>query len=484
MPYDAAQVGWAPQPGPQHAFVTCPYDEIVYGGARGGGKTDAALGDWALHAQAHGQHAKGLIVRRSLPALESTIARGREIFGPMGADWREGKKDFVFPNGATLRCRYLERDLDADNYQGHDYTRVYVEELTQFADPGPVMKLKATLRSAHGVKCQFRATCNPGGVGHNWVKARYIDNGPYQVVLEDFRNPFTGETVSQSRIYIPARLSDNPTLLRNDPGYVGRLYQSGSEALVKAWLEGNWDIIEGAFFDKWSARNVIRPLTLPDWWTRFCSFDEGYAAPFSVGWWAVASDKIEAESHAGPVIIPRGAMIRYREWYGSTGKPNEGLRMEAEAIAQGIVEREKGETIAYRVADTSIFANRGGPTVGERMGKITGRWRPADKTRVADVGAFSGWDQVRARIVGQGDGPMLYVFDTCRDFIRTFPILQHDPSKAEDLDTKGEDHIADECRYACLTRPLIKGAAPKPRDPPDLNRWGRPEPRPDSWKVA
>jgi hypothetical protein len=303
-----------------------------------------------------------------------------------------------------------------------------------------------------------------------------------------------------SRVFIPARLSDNPKLLHSDPGYVGRLYLSGSAALVKAWLEGDWDSIEGAFFDKWSGRNIVRPLAIPEFWTRIRSLDWGYAAPFSVGWWAIATDDTRAESNVGSLIIPRGAMVRYREWYGCTGKPNEALRLEAEAVAAGILEREggkwaldregrkarlepgKGEKIQNAVADPSIFRQDGGPSIGERM-RAAGAWfRPADNTRVAKDGALSGWDQMRARIVGQGQGPMLYVFDTCRDFIRTVPVLQHDPDKAEDLDTKAEDHVADEARYACLSRPLTAGPPVKPNNPKDL--WGRAPKPPGGWKVA
>jgi hypothetical protein len=152
---------WAAQPGPQSAFVRSPLFEVVYGGARGGGKTDASLGEFALHAKRYGGGAKGLFVRRTRVALEPTIARAREIYGPLGAAWTEQKSRFTWPSGARLYFRYLDRDSDADAYQGHDYSRVYVEELTQFPSPRPVDKLKATLRSATGVPTGFRATCNP-----------------------------------------------------------------------------------------------------------------------------------------------------------------------------------------------------------------------------------------------------------------------------------------------------------------------------------
>lgn len=468
-------IGWAPQGKPQRLFVTCPHLEAVYGGARGGGKTDASLGDFSLHAFRYRQDAKGLFVRRNGASLLPTIERARQIYTPMGAAWQEAKHRFVFPGGGTLIFRHLENLADADLYQGHDYSRVYVEELTQFPTSAPVDKLKATLRSAAGVPCGFRATCNPGGPGHNWVKARYIDNGPYRVVVDEFVNPFTGQKEETTRVFIPARLTDNPRLLGADPGYVGRLMLAGSKELVKAWLEGDWNIIEGAFFDGWAtARNVIEPFTIPPLWTRMRSFDWGYAKPFSVGWWAVVSDDYQA----GRVRLPRGALVRYREWYGCTGNPDEGLRLDAEAVARGIVERDAGEKISLAVADPAIFAENGGPSIGERMRRAGVWFRPADNTRVGKAGAMSGWDQVRARIRGDlemdeagkvtlDEGPMLAVFKTCRDFIRTVPTLQHDGKRPEDLDTSAEDHIADETRYACLARPLIAKAKVPSTNPND-----------------
>jgi hypothetical protein len=459
MDESSRPIVWAPQRGPQHEFVTSQTFEVVYGGARGGGKTDASLGDFALHARRYGANAKGLFVRRSRVALEPTIERAKQLYLGAGAEWRQQRSQFLWPNGAVLYFRYLNHDADADAYQGHDYTRVYVEELTQFPDPSPVAKLKATLRSAAGVPCGFRATCNPGGPGHTWVKARYIDPGPWQVVEEVFDSPFDGRRIALGRVFIPAKLTDNPLLLENDPLYVARLQQSGSAQLVRAWLEGDWSIVEGAFFDNWTAaRNVVEPFPIPADWTRFRSLDWGSARPFSVGWWAVAGDA----TRAGRVAIPRGALVRYREWYGSTGKPNEGLKMTAEAVADGVLEREGSERIAYGVADPAIFASDGGPSIGERMFRQGVSWRRADNARVARSGAMGGWDQMRARISGDADGPGLVVFSTCRDFIRTVPVLQHDPARPEDVDTNAEDHAADEARYACMSRPYPAERQPAP----------------------
>jgi hypothetical protein len=446
---------WRPQEGPQTDFVQCEVFEVIYGGARGGGKTDGVLGEFAFHAATYDADAQGLLVRRTRTALEPTIARAREIYGPMGAVWHEAKSRFEWPGGAVLYFRFLDNDHDADLYQGHSYTRVYVEELTQFPRPGPIDKLKATLRSPAGVRCGFRATCNPGGAGHNWVKARYIDAGAHEVVTETFRNPFDDTETTLDRVFIPARLTDNPKLIGRDPGYVARLQLSGSTELVRAWLEGDWNVILGAFFDKWSNRNILTPFPIPDFWLRFRSFDWGHASPFSVGWWAVASD--DFNHPAG--VIPRGALVRYREWYGADRR-GDGVRLATEAIAEGILEREAGETITFGVADRSMFNEDGGPSMAERYIRCGVYFMRADNSRVPRAGAMSGWDQMRARILGDGTRPMLFVFDTCRDFIRTVPVLQHDPDNVEDLDTKSEDHVADEARYACMARPMI---APPPK---------------------
>lgn len=338
-------------------------------------------------------------------------------------------------------------------------TDVFMEELTHWPDPTPVNKLKATLRSAHGVPCQFHATCNPGGPGHLWVKERYIDPAPggWKILREEFENPFDGTTQTLERVFIPSRLTDNRLLLDSDPMYVAKLQQSGSKELVRAWLEGDWDIVVGAYFDcwnEWKARGgLVKPFTIPKHWVRFRSFDWGSARPFSVGWWAVASE------HYEPLNIPTGALVRYREWYGAS-KANVGLKLDAEQVADGIVQRTE-ETIDYSVADPAIFSVDGGPSIAERMARRGVAFRRGDNRRVGKLGHSVGWDQVRSRFNGD-DRPMMYVFDTCTDFVRTMPALQHDETRPEDIDTDGEDHVADEVRYACMSRPWTRALPPKP----------------------
>jgi hypothetical protein len=453
------KLAWHPQTGPQAALVKCPADEIFYGGARGGGKTDGMLGKFAIKAQRYGSHCVGVFFRRTREDLKEAIERSKQIYGPIGANWVEQKKWWTFPNGARLKFEYLDRDADANNYQGHNYTDVFFEELTHWGDPTPVNKLRATLRSAEGVPCQFHATGNPGGPGHQWVRARYIDPEPlgHKVLWEDFENPFTGEKIRKNRVFIPSKLSDNKYL---GGGYVANLYQSGSEQLVKAWLLGDWSVIEGAFFDCWSnEKHVVRPFAIPSDWLRFRSVDWGSAKPFSVGWWAVAGDDYPISGM--DVCIPRGALVRYREWYGCvTGQPNTGLKLTAEEVAQGIALRDGKDDITYSVMDPAAFTADGGPSIAERMAKATNGkvlCRRADNRRVAQHGAIGGWDQVRARLKGDPDGrPMIYFFSTCADTIRTVPALQHDNDRPEDVDTDGEDHAGDEVRYACMSRPYVR----------------------------
>lgn len=467
---DNTVVVWEPQPGPQTSLLKCPVFEVFYGGARGGGKTDGVLGDFVSHADYYGDNAIALMVRRERTQLIETIERSKVIYTPLGAKYHEQDKMWRFPNGARLRFAYLERDADADAYQGHSYSRVYVEEIGTFPSQAPIMKLMATLRSGAGVPCGFRATGNPGGPGHNWVKARYIDPAPagWQILKSEFTNPWTLEKLTRERVYIPSRLTDNTYL---GPDYVANLYMSGSEQLVRAWLEGDWNIIDGAFFDGWSNRNIVRPFVVPADWLRFRSGDWGFASPFSIGWWAVCPDDFWHEQSR--CLIPKGAIVRYREWYGcEDGKPNIGIRLTAEEVAAGIAKREKhgtpqAEKIAYGVLDPSAFAHTSGPSIAERMMSEGVMWRRADNTRVAHNkgGALSGWDAMRARIKGDGDFPMLFVFDTCKDFIRTVPVLQHDPDRPEDLNTEQEDHAADDGRYACVSRPWIPRVIKPPKKP-------------------
>jgi len=439
-----------PQPA-QVPYITSPADITVFGGARGGGKTFGSLGDWWLHAEAYGVHARGLMLRKARADLKDTIAIAGELFGN-AAKWISADAYFQFVTGARLYMAYLENEKDAQSYQGWSLTRIYLEEITQFLSLEPMLRLLATLRSTAGIRCQMKATCNPGGPSHFAVKSMFIDNGPNVIV----KDPETGI----SRVFIPSRVQDNPALLANDPGYINRLKGVGSPQLVRAWLDGDWDVVEGAFFPEFSRdRHVLRPFPIPAAWIKFRSMDWGSARPFSVGWWSVCQDTFEHDDR----IIPRGAIIRYREWYGAKpGFANEGLKMPAETVAQGIVEREteptttKREYVAYGVLDPAAFNVISGPSIGETMMRNGAAFRRADNIRTSRDRRMGGWDQLRQRLKGDGDGnPMIFFFDHCPNIIRTLPMMVHDSSNPEDLDTDLEDHAVDEVRYACMSRPYL-----------------------------
>jgi hypothetical protein len=265
-------------------------------------------------------------------------------------------------------------------------------------------------------------------------------------------------------VFIPSKVDNNQHI--DVEAYKQRLRASGSQELVRAWLDGDWSVTMGAFFDCWdSKKHVIPPFDVPKDWLRFRSMDWGSATPFSVGWWAIVQDEIVIGSHR----LPRGCMVRYREWYGmAPGQPNVGLKMYAEEVAKGILEREKDDTIAYGVLDPSAFLQDGGPPIAERMGTGTdGKiwFRRGDNKRVRGQGAMGGWDMMRARLVGVDGHPMMVCFSTCIDSIRTIPFLQHDPERLEDVMTDSEDHAGDEWRYACMSRPWVPmKEAPKPEN--------------------
>lgn len=427
------------------------------------------LGKYALKAKRYGKHFNAVFFRRELPMLDDAVERSQEIYGALGAQWQDHKKTWRFPWGGRLRFRPLESVRDAEKYQGQNLTDACVEEAGQYPDPAPIDRLNGVLRSAHGVPTQLLLTGNPGGPGQGWIKARYVDPAPMgmKVLVRKLPNG------RQHRyVFIPSKVENNRILLAADPEYISRLYLVGSQELVDAWLTGDWSAIEGAFFPEFSlARHVVAPRELPKHWTRFRAMDWGSAKPFSVGWYAVSDGELPQ--------FPRGALVKYREWYGMReGHPNVGLKLTAEEVGDGIKEREKGESIAYGVLDPSAFAEDGGPSIASRMGVY---FRAADNKRVATAGAMGGWDQLRSRLKGEDDKPMLYLFSTCTHTVRTLPMMQHDPVRAEDMDSDGEDHAADETRYACMSRPYVtagkKAKVEKPSDYDD-------DKDEDSWKVA
>lgn len=249
------------------------------------------------------------------------------------------------------------------------------------------------------------------------------------------------------RMFIPSRLHDNKILVANDPGYEGRLRGLGSPDLVRAWLEGDWNVILGAYFPEFRIdRHVIAPLELPKNWVRFRAMDWGSYRPSAVLWFAVSDGTLPH--------FPSGGLICYREVY-TASEANVGLKLTGEEVADLIIDAERGDRIDYGVLDPAAWKVDGGPSVAERMANRRVSFIPADNSRL------TGWDQVRSRLKGE-ESPMLFVFSTCTNLIRTLPALQHDENRPEDVDSDGEDHAGDALRYGAMSRPYKR---PEPKLP-------------------
>ena len=437
-------------------------NEILYGGAAGGGKSHliriAAI-IWA--AEISGLQV--YLFRRIREDLVKNHVEGPRGFRALLAKWEAAglvkivEDEIRFWNGSKIYLCHVKDEKHRYKYQGAEIHVLLMDELTHFTEiiyrflRGRVRMIGIDLPSKYkGMFPRIISGSNPGNIGHLWVKNMFIDNVEPMKIRQ-----MPKEDGGTRRQFIPAQLDDNPSMLKDDPEYENKLFGLGSKALVDAMRWGDWNVIEGAFFDCWSTeRHVIRPFEVPDDWTRFRAGDWGSAAPFSIGWYAIVPDDYEIDSGQ---VLPRGCLIKYREWYGCVkGKPNTGLKLSAEAVGDGTAIREAGETIAYGVMDPAAFAQDGGPSLVERMTKSGIYWRRADNARVSRRGAMGGWDQMRSRLVGDAEGrPMLVFFSTCTDSIRTIPVLQHDEANPEDLDTNMEDHAGDETRYACMSRPFV-----------------------------
>ncbi len=431
---------------------------IFFGGSRGGGKTDGVLGKWAIKAKKYGINFNGILFRRELPMLDDAIARSQQFYPKLGAKWQDQKKTWTFASGGRIRFRPLRVVMDADKYQGQNLSDICVEEAGQYPDPSPIDRLWGALRSSAGIPTQMILTGNPGGAGQFWIKQRHIDPCPMGLRLKWLE---LSHGIKIRWLFIPSKLKQNKILMQSDPQYESRLHLVGNDKLVQAWLNGDWNAVEGAFFEEWVQElHVIKPFRIPSYWTRFRAFDWGSAAPFSVGWFAVSDGTIPR--------YPRGALIMYREWYGAS-RPNVGLKLTTEEVARGIIKRDCEEKIEYSVADPSIFARDGGPSRAEIFSQRGVFFRRADNRRLSEGrGHLGGWDEVRNRLKGNKDGiPMIFFYNTCTDTIRTIPVLQHDRSRPEDLDTNSEDHAADMVRYGCMSRPWV---ADYPM-PPRSNEW-------------
>lgn len=447
---------WAPQPGSQTLFVSCPYYEALYEGTRGPGKTNALLMDYCQHVgQGHGAAWRGVLFRQNFPDLADVVAKTKEWIPQVFPDARFNESAYVwrFSGGEELLLRYMEKPSDYWHYHGHEYPWIAWNELTNWADQKCYNLMKSCCRSSKvGVPRKYRADANPFGPGHHWVKSRFIDPAPAGTPIVDE----SGNT----RVRIHGHYSENKILLAADPDYIARLEESTVDDPDRknAWVGGDWNISAGSFFGGvWSRQHHELPrFEIPATWTMDRSFDWGSSKPFSVGWWAESDGSPARMVDGSTRHFARGSLFRVAEWYGCVpGKPNTGLMMEAGQIAAGIIERQQSlfpnRFIRPGPADASIFDVQDGHCIAASFKKAGVTWTVANKNPGSRK---NGWELMRERLGNAKRNPMdtpgLYVFATCRDFIRTVPMLPRDEKKPDDINTAAEDHIADEARYRVL----------------------------------
>lgn len=436
------EVIFRPNPGPQTEFLAANEREVLFGGAAGGGKSYAILAD-ALRDLPN-PNFRGLIVRRTTEELRELISKSQELYPRAlpGVKWSERKSEWKHPAGGTLWMSFLERDQDVTRYQGQAFNYIAFDELTQWPTPFAWNYMRSRLRTTDpSLKLYMRATTNPGGVGHFWVKKMFIDPAPWREAFWATDSE-TGETLVWpkghskegqplfKRRFIPSKLSDNPYLYASGD-YEANLL-SLPEAERRRLLEGDWDIIEGNAFPEWNRKiHVIEPFEIPYDWRRFRACDYGYSSASAVLWFAVS---------------PEEQLIVYRELYTS--------KKTAEDLAYEILDLESDERISYGVLDSSCWHERGnrGPSIAEEMMNTGCRWIPSDRSRGARV---SGKNQIhkRLQIDEYTDEPSLVFFSTCTNSLAQLPIIPLDPKNPEDVDTKSEDHIYDALRYGCMSRP-------------------------------
>ena len=435
----------------QKLFLTADTKHIGFGGARGGGKSWAVRTKAKLLALKYGKELhpqkevgiKILIVRRTYPELINNhinILR-RELLGI--ATYNDKDKVLKFNNGSTINFTYCANDKDLDRLQGQEYDVIFLDEATQLSE-FQMKAITACLRGVNNFPKRVYYTCNPGGQGHGFIKKIFIERR-----YDDGERP-------EDYTFIQSLVTDNKVLMESQPDYLKQL-EALPPKLREAWLYGNWDIFEGQFFEDFIDKpeqyrdrtwtHVIEPFNIPEGWKIYRSFDWGYAKPFSCGWWAVDFD---------------GVCYRILELYGCTKEPNTGIKWTPDQVFAEIhkIETEhpwlKGKYI-QGVADPAIWDAEFGESIADVAARHMVYFAKGDHQRIP------GWMQVHYRLAFDENGfPMMYIFKNCKAFIRTIPLLQYDDRKVEDLDTEGEDHVADEVRYFLMSRPIKPRIKHKP----------------------
>jgi len=452
-----SNVLWTPQPR-QADFMSRPEYEVLYGGAAGGGKSDALLAE-ALR-QVHIPNYRGILFRDTVPQLEALMSRSEEMYSKSfkKAKFNSNQKVWKFPSGAKIFFGYMQRDKDRFNYQGKPYDFIGFDELTHFTYTQYTYMKSRNRPNGAGTRVYIRATCNPDGKGMGWVKQRFVTPAPPMTRINEavkVKMPDGSiKEMTRSRIFVPSTVFDNKILLENDPDYLATL-ASLPEAERNALLYGSWDSFTGQVFTEWVNdpehyedrfwTHVVKPFDIPSSWKIMRGFDFGYAKPFSVGWYA---------------IDHKGKVYRIHEYYGCTDEPNHGVQLNPYEIAHEIREIEnthpmlKGRKITG-VADPAIWDESHGESIARMMERSPNfvYWSKGDNTRLA------GKMQYHYRLAFDEYGECMFqVFNTCREFIRTFPMLVYSETKAEDIDTDMEDHIYDEARYVLMEMPIAQRA--------------------------
>lgn len=474
---DGRRVVWAPQEGSQVDAMSCPLFESLLHGTRGGGKTDVLLMIFAQHVGGGWRGAwRGIIFRQTYPQLADVVAKSEKWFHRIFPDARfnRGHMRWEFATGETLLFRHMARRDDYWNYHGHEYPFIAFEELTNWPSDECYKLMMSCCRSpTPGVPHMVRATTNPYGPGHNWVKERFRLHGRWWETIVILDSKSEDGSIEPPRCAIHSNLEENKILLAADPHYRATISAAASnKGQAQAWLHGSWDFVAGGMFDDvWSPKHNLFPdFVVPPGWRVDRSFDWGSSRPFSVGWWAT-SDGSDLRLKDGRVIgTVRGDLFRIREWYGWTGKPNEGLRMLAADVARGIVERELAWSFRSSThnivqpgpADSSIFAVENGISIALDMARPVRvgnaihhgvQWVAADK---GPGSRKNGWELMRRAISNAKpqrpglprESPGLFVVGAhCAQFLRTVITLPRDEDDLDDVDTEAEDHVADEVRY-------------------------------------
>ena len=445
---------WIPHLGAQTEFLQRNEFEVLFGGAAGPGKTDCIIAGMLRDIEHPKYH--GLIVRRTFPQLQEIIDRCFRLYPYMGGTYLSTVKRWNFPSGAIIDLGHMQHENDKYNYQGKEYHKVALDELTQFTETQYTYLVSRIRRTDPEIECQIVSSSNPGGIGHNWVKDRFQPGDRDGKTYYDKRTGL-------SRVFIPATIEDNPTLFDNDEAYLARL-EALPDIERKRLRHGIWDAFEGQIFTELlQSLHGYEDFPIPPEWERYCVCDWGFAKPFSVGWYAVDYD---------------GIIFRYREWYGSkrerdgegqSERWNQGLKLQAWEVARGIlaIEREAGETIRRRIADPSIWGKHPefrkkealGPTINDDFIQEGVYFTKADNDRIPGklqvhkrLKPVIEADKETGEVIAQS--AMLMVANSCNSFWRTMPLLAEDPKNPDDINTDMEDHIYDEVRYMCMARPL------------------------------